>query len=231
VPTIRLDPPRVSALGAVRDGALLTRDDLERVLAGYVVTLNSDRRVLLSQFTAVDAAHLVRGVGSVGTQCFAALLVGRDEGDLLFLQVKEAQRSVVDVARGVAESLEPGDRVVSGQRLMQATPDVLLGWRSVTVGGADRSFYVRQLYDQRAAVDLGRLSPAQLRAYGRACAWVLARAHARSGRSAEIAGYLGEGAQFARSIGEFAAAYRERNAEDFRAFTDAIGEGRVSTAT
>jgi hypothetical protein len=100
----------------------------------------------------------------------------------------------------------------------------------VAVGGTNRSFYVRQLYDQRAAVDLSRLSVAQLRAYGRACAWVLARAHARSGRAAEIAGYVGEGRQFARSIGAFAVAYRDRNAQDYRAFTDAVAQGRVSVA-
>jgi hypothetical protein len=108
---------------------------------------------------------------------------------------------------------------------------VLLGWHSVNVGGADRSFYVRQLYDQRAAVVLDNLSATQLRAYGRACAWVLARAHARSGLAAEIAGYVGDGRQFARSVGTFALAYRDRNALDFRLFTDAVAQGRVPTAT
>jgi hypothetical protein len=111
--------------------------------------------------------------------------------------------------------------------MMQATPDALLGWHSVTVGGVERSFYVRQLYDQRASVDLARLSVAQLRAYGRACAWVLARAHARSGRAAEIAGYVGDGRQFARSLGAFALAYRERNREDFKAFSQAVAQGRM----
>lgn len=230
-PSIKLDPPTVTAIGDVADGSLLTRADLERVLAGYEVTLDSDRRVLLAQFTPIDAAHIVRGVGSVGTQCFAVLLTGRDQNDLLFLQVKEAQRSVVAIARGSSSDLEPGDRVVCGQRLMQATPDVLLGWHSVNVGGLDRSFYVRQLYDQRAAVALNRLSVAQLGSYGRACAWVLARAHARSGRAAEIAGYVGDGRQFARSMGAFALAYRERNREDFKAFTDAVAQGRVRAAT
>jgi uncharacterized protein (DUF2252 family) len=230
VPTIRVDPPHVTAMGVVTDPMLLTRDDLERVVAGYAATLSSERRVLLAQFSPVDAAHLVRGVGSVGTQCFAILLTGRDTQDLLLLQVKEAQRSVVSIARGTPEALEPGERVVAGQRLMQATPDVLLGWHSVTVDGVDRSFYVRQLYDQRASVALDRLSMAQLRAYGRACAWVLARAHARSGRAAEIAGYVGDGRQFARSLGSFAAAYRDRNEQDFRAFTDAVAQGRVRAA-
>ncbi len=230
-PAIRLNPPHVSAISAQDDATLLSRDDVGRVVAGYAATLNSDRRVLLSQFTMVDAARVVRGVGSVGTQCFGVLLVGRDESDLLVLQVKEAQRSVVSIARGRADELEPGDRVVRGQRIMQATPDVLLGWQSLAVGGVDRSFYVRQLYDQRASVDLGRLSVAQLRAYGRACAWALARAHARSGHAAEIAGYVGEGRQFARSIGAFAVAYRDRNAEDYRTFTDAVAQGRVSVAT
>jgi|SRR5579872_4857112 len=229
-PSIRPDPPHVTVLGDVSDGALLTRDDLESVLAGYAATLASDRRILADQFTFVDAAHLVRGVGSVGTQCFAVLLTGRDARDLLFLQVKEAQRSVVAVARGTDEPLAPGERVVTGQRLMQATPDALLGWHSVTVGGSSRSFYVRQLYDQRASVALERLSTTQLRAYARTCAWVLARAHARSGLSAEVSGYVGEGRQFARSIGAFALAYRERNRKDYRAFTKAVAQGRIPTA-
>ena len=230
-PTIHLDPPHVSALGNVSHGALLTRDDLERVLEGYVGTLSKDRRVLARQFTLVDVAHLVRGVGSVGTQCFAVLLTGRDVADLLFLQVKEAQRSVIAVARGTSESLDAGERVVDGQRLMQATPDALLGWHSIDVGGSSRSFYVRQLYDQRASVALDRLSLAQLRSYGRACAWVLARAHARSGRASEIAGYVGDGRQCARAVGAFALAYRERNAKDFRAFTKAVAQGRIPAAT
>jgi len=230
-PTIRPDPPHVTSLNDASNGALLTRDDLERVLAGYVTTLASERQVLATQFTFVDGARLVRGVGSVGTQCFAVLLTGRDDSDLLFLQIKEAQRSVISIARGTDESLDPGERVVTGQRLMQATPDALLGWHSISVGGSSCSFYVRQLYDQRASVALDRLSATQLRAYARACAWVLARAHARSGLSAEISGYVGEGRQFARSVGAFALAYRERNAKDFRAFTKAVAQGRIPAAT
>ncbi|MFI5035368.1 MAG: DUF2252 domain-containing protein [Acidimicrobiales bacterium] len=230
-PRIRVDPPLVTAIGAVVDPTLLDRPGVEGIIAGYAGTLNNDRRALLSQFTPVDAAHIVRGVGSVGTQCFAVLLIGRDEEDLMFLQVKEAQRSVVAVARGASEPREPGDRVVAGQQMMQATPDILLGWFSVEADRASRSFYVRQLYDQRAAVALERLSVTQLRAYGRACAWVLARAHARSGQAAEIAGYVGVGRQWALCIGAFAVAYRDRTHQDFRAFTDALAQGRVRAAT
>ncbi|MDE3065478.1 MAG: DUF2252 domain-containing protein [Acidobacteriota bacterium] len=232
-PRIRLDPPHVTAIGATADASILTLEDLRAVLDGYRDSLSDDRRTLLEQFTFLDAAHLVRGVGSVGTQCFAVLLQGRDADDLLVLQVKEAQRTVLDLARGSLDEREPGERVVAGQRLMQVTPDDLLGWSSVRPRGARatdgpaKSFYVRQLYDQRASVDLGRLDATQLRAYGRACAWVLARAHSRSGLAAEIAGFVGRGRPFAAAIGEFASAYRERNLGDFRAFTAAIAEGRV----
>jgi uncharacterized protein (DUF2252 family) len=228
---IRLNPPHVGAFAPHADPALLTSEDLQLVLAGYFASMSHDLQTLLEQFTFVDAAHLVRGVGSVGTQCFAALFRGRDESDLLFLQVKEAQRSVLDVARGATSPFEPGERVVAGQRLMQVTPDELLGWQTIEVGAVARSFYVRQLYDRRASVAFERLSPAQMRAYARACAWVLARAHARSGLAAEIAGFVGAGRPFARSIGAYASAYRARNLEDFHAFRDAIAEGRVPVTT
>ncbi|MGH9020404.1 MAG: DUF2252 domain-containing protein, partial [Acidimicrobiales bacterium] len=226
-PCLRLAPPRVTGLSDGSDGTL-TRAQVESVMTGWRSTLSSDRRVLAAQFDLVDAAHLVRGVGSVGTECFAALFTGRDRDDVLVLQVKEALRPVLGVARGVRGAKDEGLRVVSGQRLMQATPDDLLGWHSLEVAGRRRSFYVRQLYDGRAAVDVERLGLSSLRAYARVCAWALARAHARSGLSAEIAGYVGEGRQFARCVADFALAYRDRNAEDFALFTDAARQGRVS---
>ena len=227
---IRLRPPLLSAVGAHERDGLASREDLAAVLEGYAASLTSDRRALLAQFTVLDVARLVRGVGSVGTQCFAVLLAGRDLDDLFFLQVKEARRSVLDVARGRDDAVEPGERVVTGQRLLQATPDELLGWHSRRIGGEERSFYVRQLYDHQASVALERLDERQLRAYGRVCAWTLARAHARSGRAGEIAGYLGANDRFATSLSDFAESYRERVREDFHAFASTAG-GRATTGS
>ncbi|HEV2427379.1 MAG TPA: DUF2252 domain-containing protein [Acidimicrobiales bacterium] len=225
-PRFRPAPPLVTPIDD--DPSRVTRAQLEEALGRYPESLLSDRRALLSQFSLVDVARLVRGVGSVGTECFGALYVGRDDEDALVLQVKEAQRSALATARGLSGTTDGGRRVVEGQRLLQATPDALLCWTDGPVG---RSFYVRQLYDDRASVDLARLSARSLAAYGRVCAWTLARAHARGGRSAEIAGYVGEGRQFARCVGEFALAYAERNRADHRALVAAIADRRVPTAT
>lgn len=227
-PTIVVDPPHFSPLGA--DDSMRASDGV-KVVNGYAATLSSDRQVLLSQFSVRDCARHVVGVGSVGTECLAVLLVGRDDHDPFFLQVKEAQRSVVSQARGVVEATSPGERVVRGQKLMQSTHDVFLGWNTVQLAGVPRSFYVRQLYDNRASVDVERLDESSLEAYGRLCAWTLARAHARSGRSAEIAGYLGKGDRFDESMAAFALAYRERNQCDFDALKDEVAQGRITVAT
>jgi uncharacterized protein (DUF2252 family) len=167
----------------------------------------------------------------VGTECFAVLLIGRDEHDPFLLQIKEAQSSVVTVARALDEPLEPGDRVVRGQRLMQATPDAFLGWDTVQLGGRRRSFYVRQLYDNKASVDVERLDESLLVVYGRLCAWTLARAHARSGRGAEIAGYLGKGDRVDESMAAFALAYRDRNQDDYEALKGEVERGGITVAS
>jgi uncharacterized protein (DUF2252 family) len=192
--------------------------------------LSSDRQALLAQFVATEAAHKVVGVGSVGTQCYVVLLVGRDRDDPFFLQIKEAQSSALSVARG-RESPEPGARVVSGQRLMQATPDAFLGWHSLSVDGVRRSFYVRQLYDNKASVVVEHLNESLLVAYGRACSWALARAHARSGTSAQITGYLGKNDSFETAMAAFALAYRDRNQADFEALQRAAKQGRITVAS
>jgi uncharacterized protein (DUF2252 family) len=223
----RIDP-LLTPLGDSPEPGVMSAEDLEQILDLYPASLGPDARALLAQFTRLDAAHLVRGVGSVGTQCFGVLYAGRDLEDLFILQVKEARASVVDEARSRTSSVEPGERVVTAQRLLQATPDELLGWHSRHVGGVAKSFYVRQYFDHRATVDLAVLSPRALRAYGRACAWTLARAHARSGRAEEIAGYLGSGEAASRAIARFSAAYVERALDDHRAFVDAIEKGRVT---
>jgi len=227
-PLIVDDPPHFSHLDGT-DETGLTEKILLGVVADYDATLTTDRQLLLGQFTPVDVARHVVGVGSVGTECFAVLLCGRDHRDTFFLQIKEAQRSVVAQARERISTENPAARVVHGQRVMQVTPDAFLGWGTVDVEGKERSFYVRQLYDHRASIDVTRLDDALIEAYGRVCAWTLARAHARSGTSAQIAGYIGGSPRFDEAMSDFAQAYRERNARDYRALHDAVVQGRIST--
>ena len=228
-PRIVLDAPRFSEVTSVEDS--FTVDDVVDIVSGYATTLSNDRQVLLSQFTVREVVRHVVGVGSVGTECFAVLLTGRDDHDPFFLQIKEARSSVAALARGGRSPLDPGERVVRGQKLMQATSDPFLGWDTLTRDGQRRSFYVRQLFNNRASVDTGRLNEASLVAYGRLCAWTLARAHARFGRAEEIAGYLGGSDRFDESIADFALAYRDRNQSDFEALRDAVDDGRVTVAT
>ncbi|MGA2295754.1 MAG: DUF2252 domain-containing protein [Acidimicrobiales bacterium] len=230
-PRIKFQPPLLTPLGEATDESLDRRELLFQVLQGYVETLSSDRRELLTQFVPVDAAHKVVGVGSVGTQCYVVLLVGRDRDDPFFLQIKEAQKSALSLARGTTSSVEPGARVVSGQRLMQATPDAFLGWHTLNVERTRRSFYVRQLYDNKASIVVEHLDESLLVAYGRACAWALARAHARSGSSAQITGYLGKNDRFDSSLAAFALAYRDRNQSDFEALQRAAKQGRITVAS
>jgi uncharacterized protein (DUF2252 family) len=207
-----------------------TRTVLDEVLKGYAETLSNDRQALLSQYVAVDSARKVIGVGSVGTQCYVMLFVGRDQNDPFFLQLKQAQASALSIARGTASSLAPGQRVVHGQKLMQATPDAFLGWHTLEVAGESQSFYVRQLYDNKASVVIDQLNESLLVAYGRACSWALARAHARSGRSGEIAGYLGKNGRFESSMTTFALAYRDQNQSDYQALRSAAKQGRITVA-
>lgn len=228
-PRVVLDAPRFSAVTSLEGS--MTVDDVVDIVSGYARTLSNDRQVLLSQFSVREVVRHVVGVGSVGTECFAVLLTGRDDHDPFFLQIKEAQPSVLTLARGRQSSFEPGDRVVRGQKLMQATSDPFLGWHTLTRGDHRRSFYVRQLFNNRASVDVGRLDEASLVAYGRLCAWTLARAHARFGRGEEIAGYLGNGDRFDESVADFSLAYRDRNQVDYEALRDAVERGRVTVAS
>ncbi len=159
------------------------------------------------------------------------LLFGRDEFDPFFLQVKQAGASVIATALGRDASIPPGERVVRGQRLMQATPDVFLGFHAVKKGASTRHYYVRQLYDNKAAIAIDQLDESLLVAYGRICAWTLARAHARGGRGAEIAGYLGKSDVADEAFAAFAMAYRDRTLSDFTALQSAAKEGRITLAT
>jgi hypothetical protein len=172
------------------------------------------------------------GVGCVGTRAWVALFVGRDEGDPLFLQVKEAQRSVLEPYTAASEYRHQGQRVVEGQRLTQSTSDILLGWLTAT--GPDnrkRDFYVRQLWDQKGSAVIEAMGPAELGIYARVCAAILARAHARSGDRIAIAAYLGKGDGMDRAIAEFADAYADQNERDFDAMKRAANDGRIEVET
>jgi uncharacterized protein (DUF2252 family) len=188
--------------------------------------------VLLERYSFVDMARKVVGVGSVGTRCWIVLLVGRDHDDPLFLQIKEAGPSVHAEYLGPSRYANQGQRVVAGQRVMQQSSDILLGWqRSGGLDGHVRDFYVRQLRDWKGSIDAEQLRPEGMSAYGEVCAWTLARAHARSGDRFAISGYLGDSEAFETALAEFAESYADRNEADHRALVDAVGAGRVSAVT
>jgi uncharacterized protein (DUF2252 family) len=201
---------------------------LQRILRDYRRSLQPDRRWLLEQYRLVDLARKVVGVGSVGTRCFVVLLVGHDEEDTMILQVKEAGPSVLAAYVGESPVRNQGQRVVLGQRHMQAATDIFLGWhRTAGLDGLSRDFYVRQLADWKGGADLDRLRPLGLARYGELCGRTLARAHARSGDRIAIAGYLGTSDTFDRALADFAAAYAEQNATDHRLLQEAVTSGRI----
>jgi uncharacterized protein (DUF2252 family) len=175
-------------------------------------------------------ARKVVGVGSVGTRCWIVLMLGRDDTDPLFLQVKEAQESVLSRFAGASKYTNQGQRVVAGQRLMQASSDIFLGWRraEAVLDGQQRDFYVRQLRDWKYSVDIETMLPRGLRMYGELCGWTLARAHARSGDRIAIAAYLGSADVFDQAIAQFAAAYADQNERDHKALLAAIESGRIT---
>ncbi len=192
----------------------------------YRATLQDDRRHLLESFEIVDAARKVVGVGSVGTRAFIVLLEGRDTKDPLFLQIKEATASVLEEHLGKSKYRQHGERVVQGQRLMQAASDIFLGWTK----GLDvrRHFYWRQLRDMKGSALVESMTPVGLGFYGRMCGWTLARAHARSGDPVAIAEYLGETTAFDDAITDFSSAYADQNEEDFEEFVSAVRTGRLT---
>ena len=206
--------------------------DIEEVvgkqLASYGRTLQPDRRQLLERFELVDAARKVVGVGSVGTRAFIALLQGRDAQDPLFLQLKEATTSVLESHLPRSRYRQPGQRVVHGQRLMQAASDIFLGWTT----GADvtRSYYWRQLRDMKGSADVEAMTPEGMSSYAGVCGWTLARAHARSGNPVTIAEYLADDDEFDRAITDFAKRYALQNEQDYQAFSDAVRTGRIEAA-
>ncbi len=192
----------------------------------YRATLQDDRRALLERFEIVDTARKVVGVGSVGTRAFIALLQGRDAGDPLFLQVKEATASVLEEHLGPGRYRQHGERVVQGQRMMQAASDIFLGWTK----GLDkrRHFYWRQLRDMKGSAVVEAMIPTGLSFYAGICGWTLARAHARSGDPVAISAYLGKDDAFDRSVTEFSLAYADRNDEDYEQFVTAVRSGRLA---
>jgi uncharacterized protein (DUF2252 family) len=192
----------------------------------YRESLQPDRRLLLDHFELVDWARKVVGVGSVGTRAFIALLEGNDEADPLFLQIKEATSSVLEGHLRRSRFRHPGQRVVLGQRLMQATSDIFLGWSKGAQAG--RYFYWRQLRDMKGSAVIELMPPEALRFYGRLCGWTLARAHARSGDPVAIAAYLGTDDAFDRSITDFSQRYAEQNERDFGDFTEAIRTSQLA---
>jgi uncharacterized protein (DUF2252 family) len=208
-------------------------DALHKMIRVYRLSLEQDRRRLLEQFQLTDFARKVVGVGSVGTRAWIALFFGRDGQDPLFLQLKEAEASVLEEYVGKSQFRNHGQRVVTGQRLMQATSDIFLGWIHVKAGmdGVARDFYGRQLKDWKGSAEIDQMVPSGMSAYGRVCGWTLARAHARSGDRIAIAAYLGSGNSFDKAIVAFSTAYADQNELDYKALEEAVKSGRVKAET
>jgi hypothetical protein len=215
-----------------RNGARRLEHDARQWLSSrsYLPSLSRDRRRLLEHYRYADLARKVVGVGSVGTRCWVILLVGNDSSDVLFLQAKEAARSVLEPFVGGSEVSNQGQRVVEGQRLMQALGDIFLGWlREPPAHDAPKphDLYVRQLWDSKISPNIAAMPAADMAIYARLCAWTLARAHARSGDSIAIASYLGSSDVFDRAIAAFAEAYADQNESDHAALLHAIATGRI----
>jgi uncharacterized protein (DUF2252 family) len=200
------------------------------LLGKYRRTLETDRRSLFDQFEFADMARKVVGVGSVGTRCWIVLMLGRDLDDPLFLQVKEAEESVLSHFVGASKYANQGQRVCAGQRLMQASSDIFLGWQRIEAGldGQQRDFYVRQLRDWKFSIDVQAMIPSGLQMYGALCGWTLARAHARSGDRIAIAAYLGGSDVFDQAIIQFATAYADQNERDHQSLVQAVADGRIT---
>ncbi|MFC9330042.1 DUF2252 domain-containing protein [Kitasatospora sp. NPDC057015] len=227
---IAADPPLLVPLRDILPDAEHTamEDQFGRLVESYARSLPSDRRYLLSQYQVASVARKVVGVGSVGTRCWIILLLGRDDEDPLFLQAKEAGPSVLAAHVGASEYDNQGERVVAGQRLMQATSDIFLGWERTTgIDGRQRDFYIRQLRDWKGIAKPELMSPKGLQGFGELCGATLARAHARSGDPIAIGSYLGGGDSFDRALVGFAEAYADQNERDFRALEEAVASGRV----
>ncbi|MCW7988723.1 hypothetical protein XF35_26625 [Streptomyces platensis subsp. clarensis] len=225
------DPPLIVPLDDLLPD--VERDQLEEqlrgLIQGYAGSLRSDHRRLLEQYRVVDVARKVVGVGSVGTRCWIVLLLGKDAGDPLLLQAKEADDSVLAPYAGPSLHTNQGERVVAGQRLMQAASDIFLGWERATgIDGRQRDFYVRQLRDWKGIMPADMMVPVGMRRFAVRCGATLARAHARSGDRIAIAAYLGRGTPFDEALARFAERYADQNERDHQALQEAVREGRIT---
>ena len=207
-------------------------ESMRGILRNYRSNLRDDHRHLLESYRYVHMARKVVGVGSVGTHNWIVLLLGRDDADPLFIQVKEAQASVLEPYPGKSTYAEHGQRVVEGQWLMQASSDIFLGWKNANgFDGISRDFYFRQLWDWKISVDVEVMKPDELMVYGKVCAWTLARAHARSGDRVAIDAYLGKSDITDKALAEFAVAYANQNERDYQALVAAVKSGRIKAET
>ncbi len=233
-PRIASRPPVLVPVGELAGGR--SGEEIEswmrHLLADYRQTLGDEGGRLADRYRYVDAGRKVVGVGSVGTRAWIVLLQGRDGGDPLFLQAKEAGASVLEPYAGKSRFRQHGPRVVTGQRLVQAASDMLLGWLSAEgLDGVRRDFYVRQLWDGKGSAEVDLMDPKRMAIYGTLCGWTLARAHARSGDSIAIASYLGKSDAFDSAIAEFSASYADQNEQDYNELINAVGAGRVKVET
>ena len=232
-PRIISDPPTIEPIEEVAgDAAASIEGHLRGIMRSYRRTLAGDRRHLLERYRYVHAARKVVGVGSVGTRAWIMLLLGRDEGDPLFLQFKEAEASVLEPFLGKSDFANHGQRVVEGQRLIQAASDIVLGWtRADDLEGVTRDFYVRQLWDAKWSALVELMEPSALRYYAKLCGTELARAHARAGDAIAIASYLGANDAFERAVAVFAESYANQNERDYDALKQAVESGRIKAET
>jgi uncharacterized protein (DUF2252 family) len=234
VARLNAEPPLVVPLRDMLNDpeqAEKTENGLRDLVRTYADTLEPERRVLLDRFKLVDMARKVVGVGSVGTRSWMLLFL-EDGEHPLFLQAKEAGASVLEAFVGASEYENAGQRVVVGQRLMQAVSDIFLGWVRVEgLDGEQRDFYIRQLRDWKGSAEIEQMVPAGLATYGRLCGWTLARAHARSGDRIALASYLGGGSAFDRAILEFSKVYADQNERDYKQLAKAVKSGQILAQT
>jgi len=228
------DPPLIEPIEEIfaNERAAALYEQIRVVLGKYVRTLQSDRKHLVEYFTMIQVARKVVGVGSVGTRCWIVLMEGPDGTEPLFLQAKEADASVLARFCGRSQYANQGERVVAGQRLMQAESDIFLGWaRATGPDGVDRNFYVRQLKDWKMSAPIELMVPDGMTIYARMCAWTLARAHACSGDRIALAAYLGNSGKFDQAIADFAETYADQNERDYAALKAAVKNGRTQATT
>jgi uncharacterized protein (DUF2252 family) len=234
-PRIISAPPLIVPIDELLSAAEARRfnEAMQSLTEAYAATLQGDRRRLIEKYRYVHLARKVVGVGSVGTRCWVVLFMGRDQDDPLLLQCKEAPPSALERFAGKTEFENNGQRVVEGQRLMQAASDMFLGWlhNEGGIDGVPRDFYMRQLWDWKSSADVATMTPESFPIYAQMCGWTLARAHARSGDAIAIGAYMGNGEEFDKALADFAERYAEQNERDHQALLDAVKSGRVQATT